>query len=674
MSQATQGLKRKPRRASSAKLEPPPPVRESGDAVGYVAAALIGVALTAFLIRWGNVYPKELLRYWLIGGAAVAAATIGLVLRLRSKPFDVAALRHPSPLVFASSVGGLAFALSLAASFWIFGNSPSTSDEVAQAWHAKMILSGHWALPVDPNPEFFSVENVVDIGRWYSQYPVGGPIVVALGLWLRTPWLINPVLVALSCIATYLFCRRVFGESEGRVTTLLFALSPMIVFMAGTQMNHVPTLFLVTVALLALGEWDRASSFRTAAISASILGAAIGAMATIRPLDAVVVAVVVGLFQVSRQTEDRWRWPTLGLQAVCGLIALSPLLYANWITTGHPLRFGYEVLWGPGHRIGFHVDPYNRPHTIARGFEYAAAYLSELNSTVLAWPIPILPIAAAGLIAQARSSRWDRLVLGLLGAQVAAYAAYWFYGEFLGPRFLYTCLPSVLILVARTPYLLGERFGEKWRLAAIAGFTVCLIQAWAVPGISFNALGLAKQIRQTRGALKLDVAGAISSANVHHAVIFLREPLSFQLSRRLWGVGFSRAEASRLVGSTDGCGLLLALNAADSQPALSQTLKQRVIESLPRDTVRGALLPTSESTICQQELDRDRQFGGVSFGSALPLEPIDASGRIAGDVIYAADLGQHNEVLRSRFGDRNWYRLVATKGDDGRLIASVKPY
>ncbi len=38
----------------------------------------------------------------------------------------------------------------------------------------------------------------------------------------------------------------------------------------------------------------------------------------------------------------------------------------------------------------------------------------------------------------------------------------------------------------------------------------------------------------------------------------------------------------------------------------------------------------------------------IPFGAALVLEPIDAQWRVDGDVIYAADLGAHNEVLRRR--------------------------
>jgi len=54
--------------------------------------------------------------------------------------------------------------------------------------------------------------------------------------------------------------------------------------------------------------------------------------------------------------------------------------------------------------------------------------------------------------------------------------------------------------------------------------------------------------------------------------------------------------------------------------------------------------------------------GALSYGSALLLNEIGSDGRIAGPVVLAADLAEHNEVLRARFGDRPWYRLEQRSG------------
>jgi hypothetical protein len=53
---------------------------------------------------------------------------------------------------------------------------PTKSPAVARA----DLLSGHLSLPADANPEFFAIDNVIDRGRWYSQFPIAGPAVFAL--------------------------------------------------------------------------------------------------------------------------------------------------------------------------------------------------------------------------------------------------------------------------------------------------------------------------------------------------------------------------------------------------------------------------------------------------------------------------------------------------------------
>ena len=182
-----------------------------------------------------------------------------------------------------------------------------------------------------------------DQGRWYSQFPVGGPLVLALGYLIHAPWLVNPILGGLSAVAVYLFARHAYGETQGRVSGALFALTPVVLLMSASYMNHVPVLFLATTALATLAMWERGAH---TTLCAGIIGLALGAMATIRPLDAVVVSVVIGVFQVTAIRAGAGRARDLVVQATAGAVGVTPLLIANWRTTGGALHFGYEVLWG----------------------------------------------------------------------------------------------------------------------------------------------------------------------------------------------------------------------------------------------------------------------------------------------------------------------------------------
>lgn len=660
-----------------------------------VAAAVLLIAIGFYplpLLMPGHAaIARQNLYYWLGAGTL----TLGPVLALAAMPFAwvralparaARLLGRPGPLAFALIVGVAFAVLSAALAYYAYHFAPITEDEIAQLWHARILLHGRLALPADPNFEFFAVDNVIDRGAWLSQFPIGGPLVLALGQLTRVPWLLDPLLGAFTAAALYHFCRRAFGEMQGRAIAVLFTLAPVTLLMSASYMNHVPVLFLAMGTLALLAEWDRATTLRPRLLLAGGMGLAVGFMATIRPLDAVVVAACVGVFQLAVLRRDPGRWRDLLLEIVLGVVGVAPLLYANWATTGGVFHFAYEVMWGPAHRLGFHVDPQGRPYTPLAALARAAKYTDELNIFVLQWPVPALLVAIAGLVSMRRTTRWDALLLGLLGAQLVAYALYWHDGEFLGPRFLYTVMPVVIVLVARTPFLLADRWGGYWRHAAPLGALACVAAAWLMPMGPYGAIGMVRQVHATRPTFKVDLAAATRAAGAHHALVFVHESFSGRLLRRLWGVGFTRTGAAQAFAHGDACSVLSAVQQAEADTAQSLSDRaafaaERIATYAPGAAPIRALDPaihiSSELSLtpdCRAALASDARYGSLPFGLGLLLEPIGPDGRLDGDVVYAADLDDRNDALRSRFGDRTWYRAWAEAAPDGSVHAVVARY
>jgi hypothetical protein len=671
-----------PRRGTRVEI---PPVA----VVAVVLLAVVGIFPLPLLVPGGGLLGNA--AYWVTASLLTVAPVLLLAALplpwLRGLPARLAAgLRRPSPLAFALLVGAAFTAISVALAWYAYRFSPTTADEIAQLWHARILVHGRLTLPADPNFEFFAVDNVIDTGRWYSQYPIGGPLVLALGYLIHAPWLLDPLLGGCTAALVYHVARRAYGETQGRAAAVVFALAPVPLLMSASYMNHVSTLFLAMLALAGLAEWERAATRRRGLVIAGGIGLALGFMATIRPLDAVVASTVVGLFQLTVIRRDRWRWRDLAVQAILGAVGVAPLLYANWATTGGLFHFAYEVMWGPATGLGFHVDPQGVAHTPFRALVLAAKYLSEMNSYLLGWPLPALVVAVAGLVSMRRASRWDGLLLGLLAAQVVAYALYWHDGEFLGPRFLYTAVPAVVILVARAPFLMAERWGGYWKFGAPLAVLTCLAVAWLVPMSPYGALGLAGQVRDARDTFKVNLAAATRAAGAHHALVFVHEPFSGRLIRRLWGVGFTRTAADEAFARGDACSVLEAVRAAEADTALPPAQRAaaaaaRIATYAPGAAPISALDPTihissaqSLTPACRDELASDAKFGGMPFGLGLLLEPIGPNGHLDGDVIYAVDLGQRNDVLRARFGDRKWYRAYIERTPGGAPHAVVAPY
>ncbi len=66
--------------------------------------------------------------------------------------------------------------------------------------------------------------------RWYSQYPPGHPFFLMLGLLIGAPWIINPIFAALSAILLYKCALLYYGVREARLSTLLYCVSPFVLF------------------------------------------------------------------------------------------------------------------------------------------------------------------------------------------------------------------------------------------------------------------------------------------------------------------------------------------------------------------------------------------------------------------------------------------------------------
>jgi hypothetical protein len=180
--------------------------------------------------------------------------------------------------------------------------------------------------------------------------------------------------------------------------------------------------------------------------------------------------------------------------------------------------------------------------------------------------------------------------------------------------------------------------------------------------------GSAIAARPLREALKVDLESAARSLRGEKALIFIGEPISNRLQRRLWGLGISRPDVARLVATKDNCALLdIALDEAKRADSVQRLSRFEVAKVYAPPSGRrfrvadGAFRINDEASVtprCRTELQSDIELRrAVLYGPALLLNDIGPDGHVAGPIVFVADLAEHNEVLRARFGDRPWYRL-----------------
>jgi hypothetical protein len=573
---------------------------------------------------------------------------------------------------FVIGVASFATLAAAAASVYVLSRKPTTSDEVAQLWHARILLSGRLSLPADPNPEFFAIDNVIDRGRWYSQFPIAGPAVLAIAMLVHAAWLLNPVLAGLTVVNVYRFASAAYGTAVARVSALLCATCPFLLLMSGSYMNHTLVVFLTTLALAELPPWMNGTRRRQLGASV-VIGLALGLAIAVRPLDGAIAAVALGGFMFYAAVRHT-HLPMLAVVLAAGALPVAGLLVTNMLTTGRPLLFGYEVLWGANHSLGFHDDPSGNPHTPARALALATVYLMQLNWSLFEWPIAGLVIVAGALVVIGRLERWNALLLTWVAVQLATYAAYWHAGAMFGPRYLITVVPALLVITGRGIAVAERAARPTARRAIVAGVTVSILSSWLIRMPPVGARGGAEAQRSTRLAFKRDLNSAVGSLHGAKALVFVSETASSRLMRRMWAMGISRPDAARLAATKDNCALLdLVLNEEQVAASPRQRLAhfERAQSYAPpagwrllvadvafRTSNRESITPRCRAEI----LSDDARAAALSYGTALLLNTIGPDGRIAGPIVFVSDLAEHNEVLRARFADRPWYRLEVAPG------------
>ena len=642
------------------------------------AVLLAGLALVP-IVNWipgGHSYANYALEFdgWWSGTLVALGAGVVLALLSRRSPGlwrsgewgrRAAAARLTSPGPAALVALGATFLYVLVART-IFGGRPLLIDEIVQVWQARVYASGRLWLPTTGAPDLFGATNIVEhAGKVFGQFPAGGPAMLALGALVHAEWLVDPVFAGLAVYGWATILRR-SGEAPATATTalLLFALSPFAVFMSASHMNHVTTLAWIMIGMAGLVIVT--GSERPRPLVALGLGLAFGLAGSIRPVDALAFGAPAGLWLAARALKDRARLGECALAALGMAIPLGATLWVNAQTTGHPLLFGYTLLWGPGHDLGFHHVPWGPPHTAARGLELVNLYLLELQSYFLETPFPSLLPALAVLALGTRLRPFDRYLATSSALIIGLYFAYWHNGYFLGPRFLYPLLPVLAIWTARFGALLRERWGTDalpnrvWVYTALT--SVMMAATWSLPY-------RVRQYRETSFSQRWPAAEAARAAGAEQALVLVRESWGAQSIARMWGLGVPRSQAEFVYGRSDMCALHTTLgrleragvrDSAATAALLSVTADSAaLVDSVLSADRSERLLPGSSYTPeCVARWHDDAR----GFTLYPPLLLDDRSGNV-----YARDLHARDTLALLEYPDRPLFLLVPPDTALGRF-------
>ena len=452
---------------------------------------------------------------------------------------------------FVVATVSASFLLYVAIGVWIFSGKPLLIDEIVQVLHSYDLAALRLTHEFQGPREFFSIMNEVDLGdRVYGQYPVGGAAMLVPGVLLGATWLIGPLAGALCVGLFWVFTGHTDPLASvrwRRYATILFAVAPFGAFLFGSHMNHVTTLLWLMGAMVSLGYATRAGGSRRWGL---LTGLGLGAAATIRPLDGVAFAIPAAAWLAWRARKGGAPLATLLLSGVGVAIPIGLLLWANSATTGHPLLFAYDELWGPGHALGFYSSPWGAVHTPQRGAELVSLYFTRLNTYLWETPFPALLLPATGLWLARTLLPMQRYLIVVSALVVVGYWAYWHDGFYLGPRFLLPLLPWLVLWTARAVPLLRDRIGSgtaAWR-GVRAALTAGAVYA-AVTVVVVRAPTYHNGMR----SMRIDPTAESALAGVRNALVLVQESWGAQLMVRMWGIGITRSDSEVFYRHVDAC-------------------------------------------------------------------------------------------------------------------------
>lgn len=341
------------------------------------------------------------------------------------------------------SVSGTALICSVI-SLSLFRGVPGSYDGCLYMFQARLFSHGMLFAPMPPEPQSF--ENILAIlsDKWYTQFPPGYPALLAVGVLLGIPWLVNPLLGALTIMGIYLIAAQLYNAKIAKLSALLASASSFFLFMSSEFLSHTSTLFFITLAFLCF-VWMVKK--RCPLLASICCGTALGIALLCRPYTTAWVCVPLGIAAIRMRRDLAFRHILIG--AIPLVAAVVTFLAYNFATTGHPLLFGYIALHGAEHLPGFHQDPWmEQPHTIAQGIKYLLGNLNGLNYHLFEWPMPSLFFGALYL-AFGKKETWDWILVGWIGSLLVGHIFYFFNEFHFGPRFVYETLPACVILTSK---------------------------------------------------------------------------------------------------------------------------------------------------------------------------------------------------------------------------------
>ncbi len=602
------------------------------------------------------------------------------------RPLAIVIARIPAGR-FALACGAAAFALASLVTNRVFQRLLTNVDEMTSVIHARYLAAGQWGGPVGESAEAWLIPNmlVTDVG-WVSQYPPGHLLLLAGAEWAGPAWLLGPTLlglmVAFSCLAaTRLLTTR---PVEARVGGVLLTLSPFLLLLGGGALSHLSAGAAISAALY-FGL--RARDGR--AVWALGAGLATGAAVLSRPWTGIVLATTLTLgpwlhqMLLARRSSERRKGDAALVSRVAFWVlggvpfALMFVVY-NLQVFGNPFELGYEVLYGPAHKLGFHLDPWGYPYGVTEAIAYTSADLVRFGVALLDTPVPLTLVVGLTLLLAPRLPEGARTLALWALVPLAINAAYWFHQ----PRMLFEAAPGwVWLGVVGVGLALRSANGPVRIATATAVVVALVVGLWAFVPVRFAGNTWSEETLAR-------ITTPLAQPGEAEKIVFVHASWRERIAGRFQAAGMRNDSLQAIIRRNDMCaldryakvrrGVALTGSGSPLDRTLDQTQTSELRDGLnPHETQGGVRVPRLAGVAwtrdCDREFNADR-FGAVSLAPLLWQGALpglaDARGSARRAAMYVRDFGpEANRVLLERFPEREaWVFAPVAPDTPPRLV------